>query len=236
MKKFVLTLLMLLGIIFMLKSAEPDAVKRYSLNVHDFTELKVIDAINVEYYASGDSAGTVCFECPKAMASHLMFTNKNNSLNIQVDFENIPAGPLPLLRVYSTNLQKVENSGDSTVTVKRLSPINTFNAKLIGNGTLLIHGVSADNVNASISTGSGHLLINGRSSKAKLSNVGTGPLEANALECRSAKCVLVGTGPIDCHATEQLSIFGAGTGTVYYSGNPKKISNRTIGVKAKPVE
>ena len=234
MKKLILAFLMLAGTVLALKAQGP--VKKFALNVHDFTELKVINAINVEYYASADSAGTVCFECPKDLASHLMFTNKNNSLHIQVDFENIPSHELPLLRVYSTNLQKVENSGDSTVTVCRLAPVNTFNARLIGNGTLRVNNVDADNVNASISTGSGNLLINGKASKAKLSNVGTGPLEANALTCKTVKCILVGTGPIDCHATEQLSIFGAGSGTVYYSGKPKKISNRTIGVKSNPVE
>lgn len=234
MKKLIILLLTIFGLAMAMTAQSP--VKHYSLNVHDFTELKVIDAINVEYSALADSAGTVSFDCPKDLASHLMFTNKNNTLSIQVDFQNIPAGPLPLLHIYSTNLQKVENSGDSTVIIRNLAPINTFNAKVIGNGTVLVHNVNADNVNASISTGSGHLLINGTASKAKLSNVGTGPLEANSLDCKTVKCILVGTGPIDCHATEQLSIFGAGSGTVYYSGNPKKVSNRTIGVKAKPVE
>lgn len=212
------------------------ADRHYELDVHDFTGLKVIDAINVEYCSSADSAGKACFDCPKDMASHMMFTNKNNTLSIQVDFENIPYGPLPTLRVYSTSLQKVENSGDSTVTVRNPAPVNTFNAKIIGNGTMLINNISADNVNASISTGSGHLVINGKSTKAKLSNVGTGPLEANSLLCRSVKCILVGTGPIDCHASEQLSIYGAGSGNVFYSGKPKKVTNRTIGVKAKEVE
>ncbi|MDE6927388.1 MAG: DUF2807 domain-containing protein, partial [Muribaculaceae bacterium] len=186
MKKLIIAFLMLAGTVLALKAQGP--VKKFSLNVHDFTELKVINAINVEYYASADSAGTVCFECPKDLASHLMFTNKNNALHIQVDFENIPSHELPLLHVYSTNLQKVENSGDSTVTVCRLAPVNTFNARLIGNGTLQVNNVDADNVNASISTGSGNLLINGKASKAKLSNVGTGPLEANALTCKTVKC------------------------------------------------
>ncbi|MDE6332144.1 MAG: DUF2807 domain-containing protein [Muribaculaceae bacterium] len=234
MKKLLLTVLMLIGIILVLKAQSP--IKKYNLNVHDFTELKVVNGINVEYSACADSAGTVCFECSKDMAPHLIFSNRNNALSIQIDSENIPSGPLPRLRVYSSNLHILEKSGDSTVTVLSLAPVNTFNAKLIGNGTMLIHNVDADNVNASISTGSGHLLINGKSAKARLSNVGTGPLEANALDCKTVKCILVGTGPIDCHVTEQLNIYGAGSGTVYYSGKPKKIQNRTIGVKSKEVE
>lgn len=234
MKKIVITLLIILGFVIALKAQGP--MKHFTLNVNDFTELKVVDAINVEYSSTADSAGIVSFECPKDMASHLIFSNKNNTLTIQIDFENIPEGPLPTLRAHSTNLQKAENSGDSTLTILHTAPLNTFNAKLIGNGTMLIHNVKADNVNASISTGNGHLIISGKSAKAKLSNVGTGPLEANALDCLSVKCILLGTGPIDCHATEQLSVYGAGSGTVYYSGNPKKVTNRTIGVKAKPVQ
>lgn len=218
-------------------SSQAQEVKKYVLDVHDFTELKVIDAINVEYRASADSAGMVAFECSKEMASHMIFTNKKNSLHVQVDFENIPYGPLPTLRVYSNTLYKIENSGDSTVSALRLpTALNEFDAKLIGNGTLKVINVQADKVNASISTGAGHLFISGKCLKAKLHNIGTGPLEANSLNCNQAKCVLVGTGPIDCHVTGELNIIGAGSGTVYYSGKPTKVNNRTLGVKAKPVE
>ncbi len=52
MKKLIIAFLMIAGTVLALKAQGP--VKRFSLNVHDFTELKVINAINVEYYASAD--------------------------------------------------------------------------------------------------------------------------------------------------------------------------------------
>ena len=39
-----------------------------------------------------------------------------------------------------------------------------------------------------------------------------------------------------CNASESLVIFGAGSGKVYYTGSPAKVSNRTIGVKAISID
>lgn len=234
MKKIVLSIIAILSSMLALSMQAQD--KQYTLDVHDFTEIKVIDGVNVVYTTSADSAGYVRFVCDPKMAPHIMFTNDKNSLKIQVDYEEIPYGPLPTIYASSSSLLKAENSGDSTLTVSGLKHVNTFNAKIIGNGSLTVNDVNADYVNASISTGSGHLVISGHADRVKLSNVGTGPLEANQLDCKEAKCVLVGTGPIDCHVTEELKVIGAGSGTVYYSGNPKKVVNRTIGVKAKAIE
>ena len=83
----------------------------YKLDVGDFSELKVTDGINVEYYSSTDSAGMAYFECEPETAQMLMFTNKKNSLNIQIASDGAVVSDLPTIRVYSMTLQKIENSG-----------------------------------------------------------------------------------------------------------------------------
>lgn len=236
MNKFIIVIMSALLVSLGLSNTCLAKTEKYQLNVHDFAELKVIDGLNVEYTTSADSAGWVSFECEPQYASHLMFTNDKNILKIQIDFENLPTGSLPTVYVRSSSLLKVENSGDSTVTINNLKEVNTFNARLIGNGTLIVKNVKADNVKASISTGAGHMVISGQAERAKLSNIGTGPLEATHLKCQTVKCWLVGTGPIDCYVTEELKVLGAGSGTVYYGGNPKKVTNHTIGVKIQEVK
>ncbi|MBP2691121.1 MAG: DUF2807 domain-containing protein [Muribaculaceae bacterium] len=205
----------------------------YKLDVGDFSELKVSDAINVEYNCSTDSAGWAYFECDPATAQLLMFTNNKNKLNIQIaTSENGLPKELPTIRVYSMTLQKVENVSDSTLKVGRTLPVRDFKATLVGNGALVITNIQCHNIDASIKTGNGHLVVNGTTRRAGLKNVGTGTLEASGLKAEEVKCSILGTGPIDCNASAALTISGAGSGKVYYGGTPSKITNRSIGVKA----
>lgn len=205
----------------------------YKLDVGDFSELKVTDGVNVEYNCSTDSAGWAFFECDPDMAQILMFTNKKNSLNIQVaaqDGEKITN--LPTIKVYSMTLQKVENSGDSVVRVNKLIPVRDFKASVVGNGSLIIAEVQCHKADIAIKTGNGHVVVNGTTRRANLKNVGTGTLEASGLQAEEVKCSLLGTGPIDCNASASLTVTGAGSGKVYYGGTPSTITNRSIGVKA----
>ncbi|MDO4319285.1 MAG: DUF2807 domain-containing protein [Bacteroidales bacterium] len=209
----------------------------YRLEVQDFKELKVTDAINVDYVCSPDSAGWVEFECEPEMASSLLLTNNKSCLHIQVATEMLDGRSLPTVRVYSSSLTKVENLADSTVRVLSNVPVTSFKARIVGNGTLVVRDVEAISVDAGIATGKGHLVIsNGKAAKAKLSNVGTGPLEAGGMAVDRLKVMALGTGPVDCWALETLSLYGAGSCTVYYRGQPEKITNRSIGVKLVHVD
>lgn len=205
----------------------------YKLDVGDFSELKVTDGVNVEYHCSTDSAGWAFFECDPDKAQMLMFTNKKNSLNIQVAAQDgEKATDLPTVKVYSMTLQKVENSGDSLVRVIKTLPVRDFKATLVGNGSLVVADIQCHKVDAAIKTGNGHLVVIGKTRSVNLKNVGTGTLEASGLQAEEVKCSILGTGPIDCNASVSLTVTGAGSGKVYYGGTPSNISNRSIGVKA----
>ena len=208
----------------------------YKLEVGDFSELKVNDGINVEYNCSTDSAGWAYFECDPATAQMLMFTNKKNSLTIQIASEDQPVKSLPTIKIYSMTLQKVENAGDSLVRIGRTFPVNEFKASVIGNGTMIVENIKTNKANLGVNTGNGHLVVTGSSVEANLRNVGTGKLEASGLKAEQVKCNILGTGPVDCNASVSLTVTGAGSGKVYYGGSPQKITNRSIGVKAISVK
>lgn len=208
----------------------------YKLDVGDFSELKVSDGINVEYYSSTDSAGWAFFECDPATAQMLMFTNKKNNLNIQIASDGAVLKDLPTIKVYSMTLQKVENSSDSLVTIKRTVPVREFKGSVVGNGTLVVEDIKTHKANFALLTGNGHLVVNGTTRQANLKNVGKGKLEASGLQAEDVKCNILGPGPIDCNASVALSVSGAGTGKVYYGGTPTKISNHSFGVKIISVD
>ena len=208
----------------------------YKLDVGDFSELKVSDGINVEYYCSTDSAGWAFFECDPATAQMIMFTNKKNGLTIQIASDGAEVKELPTIKLYSMTLQKVENSGDSLVTIQRTVPVREFKGSVVGNGTLVINDVKTHKVSFAVRTGNGHLVVNGTTRQASLRNVGTGKLEASGLMAEDVMCNILGTGPIDCNASVALSVSGAGSGKVFYGGTPSKISNHSIGVKVISVD
>lgn len=212
--------------------AAPAQSAKYALNVENFSELEVVDGINVEYKCNPDSAGWVAFECEPDMASKITFTNKNNRLTIQSTAEDQPYSDMPTVFVYSAALQKVTNSGDSTLTVHSCVPVKKFTVRQIGNGNLIVDHVQTDKIDVSITAGHGNIRISGNSHNGKLSNVGTGHIYADDLVIEKATCLVLGSGSIYCSPVENLKIFGAGTGQVIYTTTPEKVQNRSIGVKS----
>lgn len=204
---------------------------RYATNVKDFTEITVAGNINVVYRNSIDSAGIAIYECDKATASALTFSNNKNKLKVQV-ISDTPITKTPTLYLYSTSLNKAENWGDSTIAIIKNAPTSEFQAKVIGNGNISVRDIHATEVKASIKAGSGHISLQGNAQKATFTIMSSGIIEGSELNAADIKCMMWGTGSIYCCAQNELKIYGMGSGDVYYKGEPNQIKNRAVGVTA----
>ncbi len=209
-----------------------DESAAYKLNVQNFSELTVVDGVAVDYYCQPDSAGWAVFSCTPDKAASIMFENKAERLTVRSAADEKTIDGLPRIKVYSASLHKVENSGDSIIRVYKPVHIDSFHAKQIGNGAIEIYGLDADDVDAGVTAGKGGLSISGKADKAKLRNVGAGLVDASALTVRQANCYVFGSGDVYCNPSDQLRIYGAGSGKIYHFTTPAKIANRGIGVKA----
>lgn len=223
--KHLLTSLMLIVATVVTMSGQK--LSRYELNVSDFSELKVVDGVNVDYKCNPDSAGMVVFYAQSDVATAMEFSTTKNRLTISVSDE-FKGKNLPTVVVYSQFLSKAENVGDATLRVLSLNSGPKFVARLVGNGRLLVRNVNANDVDASINTGNGSLTIYGKCRTAKYNNTGAGTIQADDLVAEDVKCVQVGTGSVGCSAKTSLMVYGA-SGKVYYRGNPV-IKNRSVGV------
>lgn len=210
-----------------------DEQPKYEVDVADFTELKVINGVNVDYSSSTDSVGKAVFYATKEQASAILFSNKNGKLVVELSADAIDQKNLPKVHVYSRFLTKVENSGDSLVRVVDLSPTAVFHAKTIGNGRLVVRNADVTTIDGSITTGKGSLVITGKCDEANLSLVGTGSITADELKAVKVKARTTGTGTIGCWATTELSVGGAGSGKIYYRGTPTIKKNMLLGVKVQ---
>ncbi len=208
------------------------SAQRYELKVNDFKELRVDNDIAVDYYCNPDSAGYAVFTATDAQSGWVLFDNNGRGkLSVQTDTD-YPAGEkMPRIRVYSSSLEKVVNSGDSLVKVYNLPAADKFKAVLIGNGRLSVPGVEASTIEASIHSGNGQLTIEGRCTEAKLHLVGTGTILADRLEAVKVKATVVGTGYIGCSPSEAITVMGAGSGSVLYKQAPPTIKSRGVGIK-----
>ena len=236
MKKYVLAFI--IAAITSLCVSAGGEMKRYEVNVNDFSELKVLEGLNVDYKCSEDSNGYVVFNAAPDIASVIMLNNNKSCLEIQISTDGIDYDNLPRITVYSRFLNKVENDGDSLVRVLTVAPTASFRATLIGNGGLAVHGINTNNFVGAIKTGNGVIAVNGKTTKAQLSVVGTGSIQADDLNANEIKCSLSGTGIIECNPASKLTVvatFGVSSGKVYYRGKPE-IKDRAPGVKILPIE
>lgn len=233
MKKIYLSIMFAVSVCVGTFGAE---LTRYELDVNDFSELKVIEGLNVDYKCVPDSAGKAVFTTTPDLASVLMVSNNKGKLEMQISTDGIDYKDLPVITVYSNFLTRVENSGDSTVRVLSVAPGPQFKAKVIGNGRLVVRNVNATQVDANLATGNGQLVLYGKCQSAKYSLTGTGSIQADDLKAVSVKCRSTGTGTIGCYVTGDLMVVGMGSGKVYYAGHPEKITTRSVGLKVIPLD
>lgn len=210
-------------------------LSQYELDVKDFSELKVIEGINVNYICNADSAGRAVFITNDSVASALTFNNTKNRLEIRLLGKDVSNLVIPTITVYSKFLTKVENNGDSTVRIMSVNPCPEFKARLIGNGRLIVNNLDVTHIDGSIDTGNGQLVLHGKVKSAKLSNTGVGTIQADDLVSSETKCILLGSGTIGCQANKSLHISGVSSGKIYYRGKPNEIKNRAVGVTLIPL-
>lgn len=208
----------------------------YSIAIGEFTQLRIRHGIPVDYVCSNDSSGIITFTGTKELTEALTFDRSSNGkLTISLEPRTF-SGKISRVTVRSRHLVSVDNEGDSAVRVLSVSPCPVFKAKQTGNGTISIRSIEATQVEIAAKLGHGSVTVNGSCDLAKLNCTGTGSISAGSLTAREAKCTVIGTGTVDCNASQTLSIMGAGSGLVYYTGNPADIKNRSAGIKTEAID
>lgn len=228
----IITLLLVMGLqAFAQKTFRPD---HYAVKIEDFSELVVVNDVTVTYRQSADSAGLAVFDATRQNAASLIFNCKKGKLKIETTWDDGLPHATPSVTVYSTMLGRVENDGDSLVTVASAVPVPEFKAKVVGNGSVTTCPVTATRIDASVSAGKGTVTIAGQCQQAKYSITGKGTINAEGVKAQEVTCAITGPGTVYCDVVNQLTLKGISKGgQVYYLAEPAKTRNRSIGVKAE---
>ena len=209
--------------------AAPKAHK-YSLNVGRFDKINVVENLNVVFRSHPDSIGMIAFRGDEKVADALLFSNNNGSLKIQIDNPENESLDFPVIYAYSDFLTSATSSSEGIVRIEGNLAVPKFSAKLIGNGSLTVTGINANQVDASLMTGNGTMVLEGSTSKANFRVVGTGLINADALQSETVKCNFMGGGTLGCWPIKTLDTRGIGTTRIYYKGAPqiKKVGGGKI--------
>lgn len=221
--------LLIYGIVFTFLPSPATEPEIYLLDVKDFSELQVVDNLNVIHRCNPDSAGYATFTCTPDLATSVIFSNNKNKLKIQKNTDlTLNDLTFPTITVYSNYLVSVENSGDSTVIIDSPAAGALFKARIIGNGKLLAYNIHATQTEGNLDTGKGYMYLEGNTRLAKLKNIGTGIIRADKLNAKLGSVTILGTGAVYCKVEEDVTVKGMGSGKVYVTGNPT-IKKRSIG-------
>lgn len=125
------------------------------------------------------------------------------------------------------NLQSIGLSGSGNITTEGIQKVNSFNAGLSGSGNVNVK-VSAKNIKAGIS-GSGNINLKGNSDNAEYGVSGSGDIHAFDLKSSEVEVGISGSGNVKLTANESLKASIAGSGDVYYKGNPQNLNVKSGG-------
>lgn len=208
----------------------------YTINLGEFTQLRVRHSIPVDYVCSNDSSGTITFTGTKELTEALTFDlTAKGKLTISLEPRDY-AGKVSRVTVRARQLVSVDNEGDSAVRILGTNSCPVFRAHQTGNGSISIRDIKANQLDIAVKLGHGSLTVNGSCDLAKINCTGTGAISAGNLVAKDVKCTLLGTGNIDCNVSGTLSIMGAGSGSILYTGSPTEIKNRSAGIKAHSID
>ena len=219
---------MLLALTMTCKAQE---TQRFVVKVGDFTQLSVVNHINVEYRCNPDSTGLAVFTAMPELANQIVFSNNNKGkLSLTVASDSIYKKQVPKVVVYSGYLTHAENFGDSTLLITNVAPTPFVKFKLINNGTLKVASVEATTVEVEILTGKGDVEVAGKCTDLKVKNTGKATIDTENLVATNVNCRIIGTGKVYCRVNGGvLAVNGSGTGKVYYRGTPSEVKSFQLG-------
>ena len=125
-----------------------------------------------------------------------------------------------VFQVSLPSLKGLTVAGSGSITgMDDFSGIEQLDLTIGGSGEIQLE-CSAEAIDANIG-GSGSMSLSGYTNNLDINIGGSGEVDANKLEANQCSITIGGSGDVRVHAVQTLDISMAGSGDVYYKGNPK---------------
>jgi hypothetical protein len=152
----------------------------------------------------------------KTQEDNSWFTWKNTS-----SLRNI------VIHITIPDIEGIAVSGSGQVITK--SPIKTssLDLSIAGSGSMKLQA-DAREISMKIS-GSGSIEVEGKSKSNEISIAGSGSIRAEKLLAEDYDISISGSGSCRIYASKSLNSRIAGSGNIYYKGDPDQVNNKTAG-------
>ncbi|WP_282125821.1 head GIN domain-containing protein [Marinifilum flexuosum] len=131
--------------------------------------------------------------------------------------------------ISTPNVEDLRISGSGNIIAKTPIESGSVDYAISGSGNIIIDKLKAENVECHIS-GSGDIRLKGEcKEELEIHISGSGDIEAGNFEAKVADIHISGSGDCKVYASESITARVAGSGDIYYRGNPKDVNCKSVG-------
>ena len=201
-------------------------IKTETRSVSDYDKIAAAGSFDIELYKGTEGKLTV--KADENLMEVIITEVKNGKLKIYIKKGyNIRTKRAIVVTIPFEDIDAIALAGSGDVTSRDLIDSEDLKLSLAGSGTMKLN-VSANNLSSSIA-GSGTLTLNGDANEFKCSVSGSGDINSFDLKAKSVKVSVAGSGNVKVHAINEIKATTAGSGDIYYSGNPTIEKVKSVG-------
>lgn len=124
-------------------------------------------------------------------------------------------------------IESVDLAGAGSIKSVDVIDVNQFEIELAGSGTIDLI-LNTNEVDCSMA-GSGSVILEGKTDDFDCSKAGSGDLDSYDFICENINISSAGSGSAEVFVTKSLIAQTAGSGSIYYKGNPNEDSLKVAG-------
>ncbi len=124
-----------------------------------------------------------------------------------------------LITIPYEKISGISLSGSGSISAYAVLKADSFTTELSGSGKISA-AFQVKNFTGSVH-GSGKMNVGGKAQMAKIEVTGSGSVDAYNLETSETTTIVTGSGSCKINCTQKLVATLSGSGTIYYSGNPR---------------
>jgi len=191
-----------------------------------YDEIAVSGSLDVHLVAGKE--GSITISGDENLIPYIVTEVKNNRLEIYFkdSFSYYTNSPL-IVSVPVEELSKLVATGSGDISSKTTLNTPSFEVKLSGSGDINLT-IQTKEMNASLA-GSGTIFASGKVEKLVASVAGSGDIDFEKLLANNVKASVAGSGDIKVTCKDKFDGNLAGSGSIFYYGNPKVKSTSIAG-------
>jgi len=194
--------------------------------VSNYDKIGIAGSFDVKLFKGKE--GEITIKADENLMEYIITEVKNGDLKIKTKKGyNIKGSKTIIIKVPFNDISAVSLAGSGDIYSDDIIDSHDLKLSIAGSGNLDLN-VSTKNLISSIA-GSGNMNLKGDSKEFTCSIAGSGNINSYNMKAAIAIVKIAGSGNAKVHATKEIHANTAGSGDIYYSGNPSIEKTSSVG-------